>query len=141
MRRALGICRQLVQGLFFLSIAGGSSVASATDVRFIGAVGYSNLVNIVLLTADEVHNYATSGVSGQLRMELWATSAPFAGSFAGGYQTVAYPIGTLAAGTSITNISSGVLPFTSPPNGIYFVAMVLTEYTGGTTNGGYTPVN
>jgi hypothetical protein len=71
-------------------------------------------------------------------MELWATKGPFTGSIAGGYQLGAYGVAPLPAGGSITNVNSGVLPYIPPPSGVWNVAVLLTEYTGGASNGGYT---
>ena len=129
--------------VFITALACWSSVASAANVRFVGSVGYSAIANIVLLVADEVHNFDASGTSGSLRLELWATPMPFAGegSFVGGYRLAAYSFGPLAAGASLKKVESGVLPYTLPPSGRWYVALVLTEYTGGGVNGGYSVDN
>ena len=129
--------RRLLIGLFYLSIAGAASLAAATNVRFVGSVGYSANGVSVILTADQVHNAGVTG-SDQLRLELWATPTPFTGSFASGHLMGQYSLGTLPAGGSLNMISSGAVPFFSPPSGSWYVAMVLTEYTGAATNGGYT---
>jgi hypothetical protein len=71
-------------------------------------------------------------------MEFWATAAPFSGTFAGGYQLAVYPVAPLAAGASQLNVNSGAVPYTLPPAGQWYAAMVLTEYTGSGGNGGYT---
>jgi hypothetical protein len=112
---------------------------SAAAVRFVGSVGYSDFGPIALLDADQVHNFSTTGTSGALRLELWGTPLPFSGSFAGGYRLATYPLPPLAAGASLTNIASGVVTFTPPPSGLWYVAVVLTEQTGAPSNGGYSP--
>jgi hypothetical protein len=137
--KRLSICR-LVIGMLLLAIASGSSRADASDVRFVGSVGFSGDGTSVILVADQVRNFDTAGVSGQLRLELWATATPFSGSFAGAYQLATYAFGTLPAGGSATNVNS-IVPYTSPPSGLWYVAMVLTEYTGASGNGGYSVDN
>jgi Bacterial Ig domain/Repeat of unknown function (DUF5648) len=132
--------RRLFAGLLFLSIAAAASVAGATSVGFVGSVGYSTNGISVIMVADQIHN-ADSKTSAALRLELWATPAPFAGSFASGYAVGQYSLGTLAAGASLTNVSSGAITFTSPPGGSWYVSMVLTENTGAATNGGFTPID
>jgi hypothetical protein len=112
---------------------------SAAAVRFVGSVGYSDFGPIALLDADQVHNFSTTGTSGALRLELWGTPLPFSGSFAGEYRLATYPLPPLAAGASLTNIASGVVTFTPPPSGLWYVAVVLTEQTGAPSNGGYSP--
>ena len=141
MQRIWPLIRRLAIPLCIVLSACASPQAGATDVRFVGSVGYSPGVGFVLLNADEIHNFASSGSSGPLRMEFWATAAPFSGSFAGGYQLAVYPVAPLAAGTSQLNVYSGPVPYAVPPSGQWYVAMVLTEYTGSGTNGGYTLTN
>ena len=129
--------RQTALTALLLLIVGCSSAASATNVRLVGSVGYSCLGTIVLLTADQVHNFDATGNSGALRLELWATPTPFSGSFTGGYQLTAYNLGTLPAGATLTNIQSGALLCAPPPSGMWYVSIVLTEQTGTPANGGF----
>jgi Bacterial Ig domain/Repeat of unknown function (DUF5648) len=137
MVQVLKASRTVVLATILLLTGGWSAAASAASVRFVGSVGYSHIATIVLLTADQVHNFDAAGTSGALRIELWATPTPFAGSFTGGYQLASYPLSALAGGATLANIASGVLPFTSPPSGIWYVAVVLTEQTGAGVNGGF----
>jgi Bacterial Ig domain/Repeat of unknown function (DUF5648) len=110
---------------------------SAATVHFVGSEGYSDFGPIALLDADEIHNFDATGTSGPLRLELWASPLPFSGSFAGGYRLATYGLPPLAAGASLTNVASGVVTFTPPPSGLWYVALVLTEQTGAPVNGGY----
>src|SRR5450755_261617 len=132
--------KRLLCGLLFLSIAGATCLATATNVKIVGSVGYSANGVDVILDADQIHN-SDLVESAALRLELWATPTPFSGSFAGGYAMAQYALGPLNAGASLTNVSSGLIPFTSPPGGMWYVAMVLTEHTGAPSNGGFTPVD
>lgn len=139
MRRALGFAKRWVGGLLLISITGW---AGATDVRFVGPVGYSHLGTVLVLDADQIRSYASAaGTSASLRMELWATPLAFAGSFAGGYQLGAYGVSPLAAGASVLNVNSGGIKWNEPPSGLWYVTLVLTEQAGTAGNGGYTPRN
>jgi len=136
-RRLEGI-RKLVSAVFLFAVGTCcANVATASDVRFVGSVGYSLLAGYVLLHADDIHNYSTAS-SAPLRMELWATASPFTGSLSSGYQAAHYDVGSVAAAASITSVDSPVMPFNSQP-GTWYLAMVLTEFTGASSNGGFTP--
>ena len=128
--------RRRIGGILLAGALAWAGAAIATDVKFVGSVGYSQLSVLVSMQADRIQNFAAS-TSGALRMELWATPAPFAGSFSGGYQLAAYGLGPLAAGASLTSVNSGALPWSNPPSGTWHVTMVLTEQAGAATNGGY----
>ena len=113
-----------------------SLLGHAATLALKGSVGYSHMVTSVIVAADNVSNTGATP-SGQVRLELWATPAPYTGSFTGGYQLAQYPIGSIAAGASVLDISSPLLPWTNPPAGTWYVAMVVTEYDGGPLNGGF----
>ena len=88
------------------------------------------------MVIDNVKNTSPTGVSANLRAELWASAAPFSGSFSSAYRMATTGIAPLAAGASTGKITA-ITGFTPPPGGLWYVAMVLTEYTGGTANDGY----
>ncbi len=111
---------------------------AGSSVQMLGSAGYSHLANIVLLAADEIKNTGAS-TSPQLRLELWLTTAPYASSGAG-YSPAKHALGTLAAGASVLKVSSGALPWIEPPPGPYYVAIVLTQFTGAAVNDGYSHV-
>jgi hypothetical protein len=137
MGRAHFSIRRQIRRLLLLGIAlAWTGGAIAADVRFAGSAGYSHLSTLVALNADKIQNNSPTS-SAAVRMELWATPAPFTGVFSGGYQLAAYGVGPLAGGAALTNVSSGVLPWTEPPAGTWQVTMVLTEQVGGAVNGGY----
>ena len=115
-----------------------SAPALAANVNFTGTVGWSgDRATFVILTVDGIRNYDATGTSGKLRVEFWGGLQPFAGSFASQYQMATYEVGPLAAGAQTPRIVE-VVPFTPPPSGDYYFAMVLTEYTGAPSNDGYT---
>jgi len=108
----------------------------ATSVQFVGSVGYStDYATFTVLTSDGIRNTSTSN-SASLRLELWASAAPFSGSFATSYRMAVYTVGPVAAGVTTPKITQ-VVPFTPPPGGIWYFSMVLTEYTGAAGNDGY----
>ena len=49
--------------------------AEASNVQFVGNVGYSYVGSTAVLTADEVDNIDSAGFSGTLHLELWAFPA------------------------------------------------------------------
>lgn len=111
--------------------------ARASNVQFVGNVEYSYIGNAAVLTADRVQNFDSFGYSGTLHLELWAFPNPFTGSFQLGYKLAQYSLGQLTAGYYFYNINSGSILFLPPPNGVWYFALVVTEYTGGFTDGGY----
>jgi Bacterial Ig domain len=127
---------RLIGALFVFGTLSLPAVAS--NVQFAGSVGWSSdHATFAILTVDAIHNYDASGTSAALRVEFWASSQPFSGSFPGNYRLSTYDVGPLAAGSSTARIVA-VVPLTPPPAGTWRVAMVVTEYTGGPTNDGYT---
>jgi hypothetical protein len=123
-------------GVAIVGVAFSSALAS--NVQFVGSVGYStDGTTIAILTVNNIHNNDATGSSANLRVELWASSQPFSGSFTSGYRLSTYGVGPLAAGSSTGKITAGPIPFSPPPGGTWYVAMVLTEYAGGPTNDGY----
>ena len=117
MRFASAKSRRVAVSTCLFLLACTSSLAHAADVRFQGAVGFSNGTTFTLLNAEGIRNFASSGSSGPLRMELWATAAPFSGSLASGYQLATYALVPLAAAASFTGVSSGAVPYTPAPAG------------------------
>jgi hypothetical protein len=112
-------------------IVGSKSVhAEAAGIFFSGSFGYSVGSGQAHLTAQNVTN-PNGTASGPLRFSLWwMPNAPYPS--AGGSNTAQYVFtSSLAAGGAVNNIDSGLIPFTDPGNGCYYVALVLEEDTGG----------
>ena len=107
---------------------------AATPVKF-GSGNESVTLNTsgtVTLAVPEIINTSTTGTTNHLRVEFWAFSSPYTGASQTGYLLA-------------TDTLSGVIgpnqyfdPFTvtvsrtaaTPPNGQYYSAVLLTEYTG-----------
>ena len=111
----------------FLVLAPISAGADTDSCKFVGNTGYSYVGDSIALTADQVVNQDASGISGPLRMELWALTAPYTGAAANGYKVAEYALGQLPAGGSVSNVNSGPIAFVSPPNGTWIFALILTE--------------
>jgi len=129
--------RAVTRLLAILLLSGATASALAANVQFVGNVGYSSDYKAFTIFAiDNVKNFSPTGVSANLRAELWATATPFSGSFSSAYRMATYGIAPLAAGASTGQITA-TTGFVPPPGGTWYVAMVLTEYTGGAANDGY----
>ena len=112
--------------------------AQANGLALEGLLGYVIDPNsaTVRLTADRVRSTRTSGVSGTLQLRLWATtSAPVFGQTINAFVLGVYTLGQLNAGFSFTSIDSGLLAYSPPPQGTYFITMALMEFDG--TSYGY----
>jgi hypothetical protein len=118
--------------IFLPFLLGGffSTHAFAANLAIEGNVSYSSGNGQVTLRADRVKNNSTSGQSGTIRLELWATSSRYSGGGISGYRTASYQFtSTLAAGSFFSNVNRTV-NFTDPPDGTYFLTLLVTEWTG-----------
>jgi hypothetical protein len=99
------------------------------DISIEGNVSYATSGSTLNLKADRVANNRSGGVSGTLRLYLWATpSRPVFGSTLSGYVLGYYQFSTtLQAGFYFGNVDRTVT-YTQPPNGTYFVTMALEEF-------------
>lgn len=94
------------------------------------------------VTAAAIVNNNSSGVSGSLRLELWALANPYTGGSFSGYKVGQSPTySPLSAGYQYSN-----LDFTTtasiPPNGTWNMVLMLTEYSSSvTSNNGFAVVS
>lgn len=128
------LARTLVVSAACLAAA---AAAHATDVILIGTAGFQVTGSSVILTVPEISNISASGTSGTLRIELWAFSSPYTTTNPIGYQLATTTPGTLTANFHFNPYTSTVA-YLTPPNGTWYYAMLLTEYTAGPTDNGYT---
>lgn len=82
----------------------------------------------VTLSVGKVSHRRT-GHTGSLKIALWATETPYRGGKISGYQICSLAKAPLEPGYSYSNIKTTV-PFTPPPDGTYFITLVLTESDG-----------
>ena len=120
----------------FALFALAPTAAQATDVRIVNYVSYTYSNGSAVLTTDGVRNADSVGSDG-LRLELWAFTSPYEAGMSG-LRLAMYQLPRLAAGAGLADIDSGPVPFTLPPNGVWYLSMLLTEFTGGSAvNDGY----
>ena len=131
------LVRILVCSILFFVALYASRANALADIRFTGTAGYSFLGSSATLTASQVGNFRVGGISGTLRLELWAFSTPYNGNAQTGYKLASYSMGQLSAGFVFNNVNSGSVLYLQPPDGIWYYAMILTEFNGGIVNGGY----
>ena len=112
--------------------------AASANLTFSGILGYAQNGTTVDLAVARIDNNDAGGVSGKIRVELWASAAPYSGGQQSGYRMAQYVVADqLTGGGQIVNIDSGYIPFQRPPDGTWYVYMLLTEYVGGVVNDGY----
>jgi hypothetical protein len=106
------------------------AICSATDISLVGSWSYNQSGTTVVLTVDKIQNNSLITTSGSLKMELWAFHTPFTGSQSG-YQLAIYTLPqVLQPGYAYVNVSSGSIPFTPPPEGLWYYCLLITEYNG-----------
>lgn len=114
-----------------------ASASSAALLSLDGPVSYSCNGGVGVLTAGSVSNVSAGGYSGTIKLELWALPSPFNGNFASGYKLAEHTLGQLVAGYQYSNIQSGAVLCLPPPNGVWRVAIIATEYVGVPYDYGY----
>jgi hypothetical protein len=123
--RSTRLVAALLGALFALS----NAAAWATDVRLVNFASYSYMNNSADLQTDGVRNFDSSP-SGPLRLELWAFSSPYASGMSG-VPLASYPLSSLNPGEATGAIDSGTVMFATPPAGVWYFSMLLTEFIGG----------
>jgi len=106
-----------------------------TLLRMQGSIGFSTSGANLNLRVDQVRNEGDA-VSREIRLELWAMPQRYASGLPAGSRSLgvyAFP-GPLAPGSSFTNVNVST-PYLAPPNGGYYVVLLLTEFTGGSGSG------
>jgi hypothetical protein len=121
--------------LLFITITilfGLKSDLKAQRLDISGDVSYFRVGNLVTLNAGRVDHYVNPFYyqSGTLYLQLWTCLTPFNGVQTSlGYKVAEATIDPLWAGYFYSNVSQTV-PFFAPPNGTYFMVMVLAESDG-----------
>ena len=107
-----------------------SPKTAADGLQLSGNFTYSISGGNVTLTLDRITNASTTRTTGTLRLELWATTtAPAREAAFSGYRlatsTTLAPLGTNSFYANITRTAS----FTPPPDGTYWLVLVLSEFS------------
>jgi hypothetical protein len=115
-------------------------LAAAAPAASSNVVFSSNYVRPVInggtvaLIAAAIKNNSNRA-SGPLRLELWASSAPFSSSPPPmSYKLAQFQLGVLKAGQQYVNVGSPTMPLGTPPDGSWFYVVFLTEFTGSSLN-------
>jgi hypothetical protein len=113
----------------FLATALIAFGARAQDIDLVGNAGWLKLGQGIEIHAERIENHRTTGTSGYLRLQIWATTNVYDEvSDIVGYVVGTFNLGRLDAGRSFVN-ASRVVRFIKPPPGIYFTTMTLEEET------------
>jgi len=105
------------------------AAALATNVRLVNYVAYTYAGASADISTDGVQSLDLVNSSGPLRLELWAFSSPYVEGM-DGYRLAKFEMEALDAGSLSGKIDSGTVPFTRPPDGVWYFAMLLTELVG-----------
>lgn len=102
----------------------------ATGVgSLVGNVAYQEQGSNLEILVDQIVNNS-SMTSGTLRVEVWATLAPYDGTAQSGFRLGYYQLpDPLGPGQSVSNIDQ-IVPYTAPPAGVYYIDVLLTEFDG-----------
>lgn len=121
-----------------------STGSSGEGLSMSGSLSYECNGSTCVLRADKVENNGSRyNRSGSLRLELWRMESAYPGSGGiSGYKVAQHGLGQIDARYYLYNISSGTVPqLVANVSGYCKVAMVLSMYTGGSVNDGYSIVD
>ncbi len=115
---------------------GSSQKSLANGLYMTGAFIYVINGNSVTVALDGITNDSSTRTSGTLRLELWASStAPGRGQAFNGYKLAQSSLlDPLAPRFFYSNLSQTV-SFGYPPDGTYWIVLVLTEFSPGSCPG------
>ena len=106
-----------------------------SNLSFQGHVGYQTSGSSVTLTIDKIVNNSSTRTTGSLRIELWATRAPYTGGQLSGRRTASVRTANipgledrLAPRASFSNITINAT-YTRPPSEYGEYTMVLSEFS------------
>jgi hypothetical protein len=105
-----------------------------TGLNFVGSASYKVFGNTVILSANEILNDQLTGISGTIRLELWAFSVPYPQATVG-HKLASYVLGQLYGSHFLFGINSGPVPFTTPPPGSWYFSLQAREYVGTGSDG------
>lgn len=104
---------------------GGDGGGDTGYITIEGNVSYEVIGDVVALEVDRVANNSSSTTSGTLFLKLWATTT--SSPVGSGYELASSELGTLSPGTYYYDIIRS-MDFTAPPQGTYYVHLIVTEY-------------
>jgi hypothetical protein len=92
---------------------------------------YNGATGVSSFTAERIMNYRSTH-SGFLKLALWATTtSPVYGGTISYHGLGEVEMNPLAGGYYYENFMTSQRPYNTPPNGTYYISMVLLEYSNG----------
>ena len=105
--------------------------AAAQNIELDCPCGFAIQGASVTLTADAVINPRNGGRSGTLKLKLWATSSPYSGGSISGHIVGEYRFSDALNGRFRYTDLDLTVAYDRPPDGIYYMTMVVTEFNNG----------
>lgn len=117
---------------------GMSSAVSAQEIDISGTFSYDVTANSVEISVERITNNTNNRTTGTLYVTLRMTqsSSPFSNGYTVAQESLSYignTGGQLTPGQSFSNIRFST-PYTTPPQGNYYVHIVISEYPTLTTS-------
>jgi Repeat of unknown function (DUF5648) len=140
MNGIMSIPRRLLSALALIVALLLPTAAPAATIFIDGNPTYTYDLDTGLasFTVYQIENTSFSGPAAVVRLELWAFALPYTGSPQPGYLLATCPVAsTLPPLTLVMDIRCKALPFSAPPDGNWTLALLVSEYTGTPTDGGY----
>jgi hypothetical protein len=110
---------------------------TVTAITATGPATYQITGSDVTLSLVQIDNPTTTE-TGTLRLELWAFATPYTGQAEPGFILATYQLGQLLPNYNISNLSETV-PYTPPPDGLWYVTFMVSEFTGSPNDDGFVP--
>jgi hypothetical protein len=109
----------------------GAPIPVAATLYMQGAVSYRTTSSMLNLQVGRVQNDRAGYTTGSLRLDLWAMPSLYDNGLPTGSRLLGRYAFTdvLPSGFSYPNVNVNTT-YTAPPNGTYYVALVLAEFTG-----------
>jgi hypothetical protein len=116
----------------------GVTIPAAPTIYMQGAVSYRTTGSTLNFQVGRVQNDRAGYTTGSLRLDLWAMPSPFDNGLPTGSRLLGRYNFTdvLETGFGFPNLNVNTT-YTAPPNGTYYVALVLAEFTG-SSSGSFT---
>jgi hypothetical protein len=97
------------------------------QLELVGYSGYQRYGNVMNLRVDAVRNNRPSGISGDLKLTLWATNTPYRGGYIQGHIIAEARLGQLYGNRHFPRVSKNA-NFYAPARGRYYMTLTLAEY-------------
>ena len=104
----------------------------STGLTMSGTISFIINGSTATVSVQHIDNTRTTGTSGALRLALVAsTTIPTLGQPINGHTLATYDLAPLDHDTGYSSVTSPNLPYTAPPDGCYYVTLVLQESQSG----------